>query len=336
VTSSWDVAKLAGVSRSQVSNYFNRPDLVSALTNHRISEAVAQLGYVPNEAARRLRRGQSENIGVVLLDAWAPFFDQVSIGIEDEADAHGWSVQFSNSRRSLERERRHIEYYGAQMAQGVIVFPGGDVSIQVLGLARRGIAVVLLDPPHATRRVSPVPSVAVDHVEGGRLAAQHLLERGSRRPAFVGNPESVEHVADRFEGFAQAIHEAGLRSRPAVYVTDSLTVHAGSEAAQQLVGLSARRRPDALFAGNDLVALGILQALTSAGVSVPGDVKIIGYDDVDLVAQIGTPLSTIRQPAALLGASAVRLVVGRCSSAEGETEDSHLILRPELVVRSTT
>jgi LacI family transcriptional regulator len=95
-------------------------------------------------------------------------------------------------------------------------------------------------------------------------------------------------------------------------------------------------RPDAIFAGNDLVALGALQSLTAAGLTVPGEIKIIGYDDADLATQIGSPLSTIRQPAALLGASAVRLVVAGCSPSDRESANSHLILRPELVARSTT
>lgn len=335
--SSIDVAKLAGVSRAQVSNYFNRPELVSEGMNRRIRDAVEQLGYVPNETARRLRRGQSENIGVVLLDAWAPFFDQVSKGIEDEAEAHGWSVQFSNSRRSAEREARHIAYYEAQMTQGIIVFPGGDVSTHVRRLARRGIAVVLLDPPHATRVVPPAPSVAVDHPHGGALAAQHLLERGARRPAFVGNPEAVQHVADRFAGFEQAILERRSRSRTKVFATDSLTVSGGSEIGRKILALSPRSRPDALFAANDLVALGLLQTLAAAGVSVPDEIKIVGYDDVDIASQIATPLTTIRQPATLLGASAARLVLeARSREQSGPKKQPHLILQPDLVVRSTT
>lgn len=332
MTSSFDVARLAGVSRSQVSNFFNRPDLVSHEMSEKIRRSVDQLGYVPNETARRLRRGHNECIGVVLVDAWSPFFDQVSNGIEDEAEVRGWSVQFSNSRRSPEREQRHLEFYESQLTQGLIVFPTGDVSESVRRLARRGMTVVLLDPPHATRIVPPVPSVAVDHISGGRLAGRHLVERGAKRPAFVGNPIH-QHTADRIEGFQQVLHEELGRYRSAVFSTESLSVGAGIDAGQQIIALPPEQRPDALFAGNDLVALGLLQAFSAAGVEVPGEIKLIGYDDVDLAAQIARPLTTVRQPAAELGASAVRLVVEHAAS---QAVPEHLVLQPELVVRATT
>ncbi|MCA0252587.1 MAG: LacI family transcriptional regulator [Actinobacteria bacterium] len=332
MVSSLDVARLAGVSRSQVSNYFNRPDLVSEDMGRRIGKAVEQLGYTPNETARRLRRGHNENIGVVLVDAWGPFFDEVSVGIEDEAEASGWSVQFSNSRRSAERERRHIEFYEAQMTQGVIVFPTGDVSEIVRRLARRGITAVLLDPPHATRLVPPVPSVAVDHIIGGGLAGQHLVARGARRPAFVGDP-AHEHTADRIEGFQQAVREGLPRSRPSLFPTDTLSIPGGALAAQQILALPADERPDGLFAANDLVAIGLMQALTAAGIGVPSDIMLIGYDDIVMASQIATPLTTVRQPATELGAAAVRLVVQH--STKRGTSQEHIVLQPELIVRST-
>lgn len=334
--SSAQVARLADVSRAQVSNYFNRPDLVSKGTSEKIAAAVSRLGYVPNATARKLRRGHSEDIGVVLVDAWAPFFDQVSHGIESEADAHGWTAQFSNSRRSVPREARLIEQYEAQMTQGVIIFPISDVSVPVRRLVQNGVAVALLDPPHATMTDAPAPFVAVDHTLGGRLAAAHLYERGSRRPAFVGDPHSIEHVADRFAGFQQVIRERLAHYEPHVYGVTGLTVGSGREAAGDILRHEPQDRPDAIFAANDLVALGLLQALTASGLSVPGDVAILGYDDVELASQITPALSTIRQPAAQLGTAAARLVIKLSAGDQLSDEEARQVLTPELIVRHTT
>ncbi|MFT3889783.1 MAG: LacI family DNA-binding transcriptional regulator [Arachnia sp.] len=332
MANSHDVARHAGVSRSQVSNFFNRPELVSAAKSARIKAAADELGYVPNEAARRLRRQRSESIGVVFTDAWDPFFDYLARGIQSEAEQEGWFVQFTNSHRDPVREARNIEHLEAQMNEAVIVFPTGDVDEQVKRLMAHGVVVVLLDPPDIAAKVPVAPSVAVDHVLGARLAAEHLIERGGRRPAFVGNPESVRHVANRHEGFRLGW---GALAEPRLFRTDGLSVTSGIEVGQEILALPADERPDAILAANDLVAFGLLQTLARGGVRVPEDTRIVGYDDVQYASEIEPNLTTVYQPAADLGRTAVRLAI-EAARGDRPAEHPHILFDPVLVVRDTS
>src|SRR4051794_3627276 len=164
-----DVARRARLSRSQVSNYFNNPDLVSADARQRISAAIAELGYVRDEAASALRRGTTQMLGLLLLDGWAPYFAELSQAIDDEAERRGWYLQVANSSRNENREMRHLNYFEAYRPRGIIVAPQGDISAQLKQLTKRGMVCVLLDPPHNYPAPDAIPSVAVDHVTGGSL-----------------------------------------------------------------------------------------------------------------------------------------------------------------------
>jgi LacI family transcriptional regulator len=329
-----DVARRAQLSRSQVSNFFNNPDLVSTNARQRISAAITELGYVRDEAASALRRGTSQMLGLLLLDGWAPYFADLSQAIDDEAIRFGWYLQVANSSRNEQRETRHLDYFEAYRTRGIIVAPQGDVSARLQRLTERGMACVLLDPPSAHPAPACLPSVAVDHRAGGALAAEHLLERGSRRFAFVGNTAQV-HSQDRLTGFAATLRKNHPDAPIDVVETADLTIGAAKPAADHILQLPTGRRPDGVLAANDLVAIGLLHALTSSGIQVPRDIRLVGYDDIDMAAQLVTPLSTIRQPVKQLGATAVRLVIDQIDRpATGEAP--HLMLQPKLVIRSTT
>lgn len=329
-----DVARRARLSRSQVSNYFNNPDLVSAGARQRISAAIAELGYVRDEAASALRRGTTQMLGLLLLDGWAPYFAELSQAIDDEAERRGWYLQVANSSRNENREMRHLNYFQAYRTRGIIVAPQGDISAHLEQLTKRGMVCVLLDPPQNHPAPDAIPSVAVDHVNGGSLAAQHLLDRGSRRFAFVGNT-AQKHSQDRLAGFTTTIRQ----SRPDLVVdvieTADLTVGAATPAADHIVRLPAAERPDGLLAANDLLAIGLLHALTNAGLQVPRDIRLVGYDDIDMAAELAAPLSTVRQPIEQLGTTAVRLVIEQIDGPRSG-EAPHVVLQPELIVRSTT
>lgn len=329
-----DVARLANLSRSQVSNYFNNPDLVSAASKERIRSAIDDLGYVRNESARQLRVGSSNMLGLLLLDAWLPYFAEISRGVEDEAERRGWHLQFANSARDENRELRHLDFFQARQLQGIIIVPQGDVSDRLRHLADKGIACVLLDPPHHHPVPLSVPSIAVDHIAGGALAADHLVQRGGRQFAFVGHPRRSGHSADRLAGFQSKINTSPSHDQVRVFETDDLTFGDGTQAASQILALPRAEWPDAVLAANDLTAFGLMHALSSHGVAVPGDVRIVGYDDIALAVQLATPLTTIRQPAALLGRLAADMVI---EQIEGRSEQPlHRLLQPELVVRASS
>jgi len=324
-----DVAALAGVSPSAISNFFHRPHLVSADAATRIRSAIEELGYVPNESARRLRSGNSKTMALMLLDAWIPFYADLSRGVEDVADANGWAVLFSNTGRDDYREKRNLRLFEAQGVGGVLVVPQGDIGAELSELRRRGVACVTIE---RSMRDQDIPSVGVDDRTGGRIGAQHLLERGRRRIAFLGDPATVVHVEERWRGVLDAVgsdNEASARLIP----IPTLTMDGGLRATQELLDSPHADWPDAIFGANDLVALGALQACLGAGVRVPEDLAIMGYDDIGFAAQAAVPLTTVRQPAYELGRVAAEILLA--DAGAGPDVARHVTFTPELIVRAS-
>ncbi|MFC4857661.1 LacI family DNA-binding transcriptional regulator [Actinophytocola glycyrrhizae] len=327
-----DVAAVAGVSIGTVSNVLNRPHLVSEVTRLRVQAAIVELGFVRNETARQLRAGQSRTIAYVVMDAANPFFNDVARGVEETARAEGMVVYLCNSNQDGSREREYLERLREQRVQGVLITPidpGGERLAEMPG---RGMPVVLVDCQSADDTRC---SVAVDDVLGGELAMTHLLETGHERIAFVGGPATVQQVRDRHEGAQNAARAFGRPAELVRMATGALTVAEGRRAGERLVGLPASTRPTAAFCANDLLALGLLQVMTRQGLSVPDDLAVVGYDDIEFAEAAAVPLTSVRQPRELLGRTAARLLL---EEAAGEESHQHqqVRFRPELVVRAST
>jgi LacI family transcriptional regulator len=333
-TSIKEVAHHAGVSVGTVSNVLNRPDMVAPSTRRRVLDAITQLGYVRNDSARQLRAGRSNTIAIVVLDVANPFFTDVVRGAELAADEHNVMVVVCNSGENPARERRHLEQLEQQRVRGVLITPVEDQpGSRLEQLIQRGTPVVLVDRGSGQHNRC---SVAVDDVLGGRLAGAHLIKRGHRRIAFVGGPPSIQQVADRHRGVADALAEpAAAGAELLVLHNPSLSVAGGRQAAARIADLPAAQRPTAVFCANDLLALGVLQEMTLRGLRVPTDIAIIGYDDIDFAAAAAVPLSSIRQPREQLGRTAAQLLLEEVDEGDGH-EHRHVVFQPELVVREST
>ncbi|MTD17467.1 substrate-binding domain-containing protein [Nakamurella sp. YIM 132087] len=326
-----DVAALAGVSTGTVSNVLNRPHVVAAPTRERVDAAIASLGFVRNESARVLGSGSSRALGFVAMDVGNPFFTDIARAVQDVAEASGLVVLLADSRESVEQERANVELFAQQRVRGVVITPAGDVTGALEMLARTGIPAVLVDPAAGG---ADHCSVATDDLTGGRLAVRHLLDLGHRRVAFVGGPARLHQVADRFRGAAEEVADtAGAVLQR--WDTDHLTIAAGRRAGADLLAKPIADRPTGIFAANDLLALGILHELLAAGCAVPGDVAVIGYDDIDLAATGLLPLSTVRQPRAEMGRQAAGLLLEEIG---GDPRHRHrqLLFTPEVIVRAST
>jgi LacI family transcriptional regulator len=327
-----DVAAAASVSVGTVSNVLNRPEKVAPDTVARVMAAIDELGFVRNDAARQLRAGRSRSIGLVVLDVRNPFFTDVARGAEDRAAEDNMTILLGNSDENGDRERAYLDLFEEQRVHGVLISPLGDDETRLQRLRGRDTPVVLVDRVSEDRNLS---SVSVDDVVGGELAVRHLIETGRRRIAFVGGPMGIRQVADRLAGARRAV-EAEPDATLEVIETESLTVLEGRAAGEAIRERAAGERPDAVFAANDLLAMGVLQALNMLGsVRVPDDVALIGYDDIDFASAAVVPLSSIRQPASLIGYTAVDLLLKEAASGEGFTPEQ-VVFQPELVVRDST
>ena len=327
-----DVATLAGVSVGTVSNVLNRPDTVSAASAQRVQNAIEELGYVRNDAARQLRAGVSTTVGFVALDGRNPFFADVVGGAENEATTRGLALLHGNSDEDTARETLYIDLFEQQMVRGLLIAPFGDVTTRLTRLRARGIPSVLIDRFSGDGLFS---SVSVDSVAGGRLAAEHLLERGRRRIAFVGGPFDIRQVTDRLAGARSAVENSGLDAVLEVVPTHALTVEEGVEAGRRLLTRDRTDRPDAVFAANDLLALGLLQGLVVDGrMLVPDEIAVVGFDDIPFAAAAAVPLTSVRQPSALIGGTAMRILLDEADDPDRATRQT--VFAPELVARGST
>ncbi|GAA3909978.1 substrate-binding domain-containing protein [Microbacterium invictum] len=327
-----DVAQRAGVSVGTVSNVLNRPDEVSMDSVDRVTRAIDELGYVRNDAARKLRAGVSTTVGFVVLDGQNPFYNEVVRGAEDEATRHGIAILYGNTDEDPRREKQYIDLFEEQQVRGLLIAPYGDVTARLQKLRMRGIAAVLVDRFSGDGRFS---SVSVDSVAGGRLAVEHLIELGRRRIAFVGGPFDMRQVTDRLAGARAAAENADGPVDLEVIATTAMTVDEGVAAGARIVARPRSEWPDAVFASNDLLALGLLQSLViGRRLLVPEEIALIGFDDNPFAAAAAVPLSSIRQPSRMIGRTALRILLEEATDPDSIARQT--VFPPELVARAST
>lgn len=327
-----EVARIAGVTPATVGNALNRPHLVAPATRARIEAAIAQIGLVRSGPARQLRGIPSPVVGLLIVDLGNPFYSELGRGAEDALAEAGCTLTICSTDAQAERQSRALAVLEEQAARGLIVTPVSQDPEPLLAVVRRGTPVVLLD--YASPDLDLCSAVA-DSRLGGRLVAEHLLGLGHRRLAFVRDGGQVPSVDQRFEAAAQAVAAAGLDARRAlldVRLPMAQPVWAAAQAAADRL-VPGRGSPTAVICQNDVIALGVLRGLARRGVSVPGNVSVIGYDDLPFAEQLSPALSTVRQPAAELGRAAAQLVL-----SEREPGHTHrqISFSPQLIARAST
>lgn len=327
-----DVAKRAGVSVGTVSNVLNTPTKVSSATVVKVQAAIDELGFVRNDAARQLRAGKSRSIGLMVLDVRNPFFTDIARGAEEAANDHNMSVLLANSDEIQEREKQLLGLFEEQRVFGLLVSPVTS-DVEELKKARdRGTPIVLVDRESKDNSFS---SVSVDDVAGGYMAVEHLIDSGRKNIMFAGGPLGIEQIADRLKGAEKAVakHKGAKLEK---YLTKNLTVLEGRALGDELLKRPKSKRPDAIFAANDLLAIGIMQAIVVTDeISIPKDIALVGYDDISFASTAIVSLTSIRQPSALIGAQAVELLLEE-TETKGNGKARQVVFQPELVVRDST
>jgi DNA-binding LacI/PurR family transcriptional regulator len=329
VTTIKDVARAAGVAASTVSRYLNGQLRVSPATEAKVLEAVAELGYVPNAAARNLARRQSGVIGFVVPEISNPYFGTIADYVVEAVERHGRLVLLCSHRSQSVKQASYIDLLASGAIDGML-YLGSFRSNERLAVAiAGGLPVVVVDEPIAD--LPPVSSVVMDDYAGGYQATSYLVALGHRRIAFVSGPAELGSVQERYRGYCDALSVGGLDASSQVRLSGQFTEQFGMSALPHL--LAAASPPSAAFVASDYIALGVLSAAETHGIRVPGDLSIVGFDDIRFAQYVRPQLTTIRSPVDRLAATGVELLFERLADPGAPARTQ--ILSVELVIRES-
>jgi LacI family transcriptional regulator len=327
-----EVASRAGVSPMTVSRVVNESPRVSPDTRRRVEAAIAELGYVPNRLARGLIRRKTGTFGVIVPDVANPFFTLVVRGAEEVAWRAGYHVILCNTQGDLERERGYLEDMIAFQVEGLLIAPVGDRSRPHLRvLTRNRVPFVLID-----RSVSGFEADLVqgDSVAGARRLVEHLTGLGHRRIAMITETIEVSTARDRLQGYRDALASAGLEFRPELVAeTSAIDPRGAHDATFRLLELP--EPPTAIFAVNNVAALGVAEAARARNVEIPGDLALVCFDDIEAASRIYPFLTVMVQPAETFGTIATQLLLDRLAGRVGERRRI-VVLPPDFVVRESS
>lgn len=319
-----DVARYAGVSTAVVSYVVNGgPKKVAPATEAKVQDAIRVLGYRPNAAARALKLGSSETLGLIVPDNSNPFFSLFAHAVEDAATALGYALVLSNSDGNLAKERRNIRNLAARQVDGVLLASVlFEPDLEVLETA--GIPSVLLNQE---RDAPGFNSIGVDLAAGARMAVEHLIGHGHTNIGLAIGTNVSNDLDGREVGWLNALREAGLPEGPTA--RSEFDRPGGYAAGKRL--LASGNRPTAIFASSDMQGIGILRAIHEAGLTVPGDIALVSFDG-SIESEYSWPaLTTVAQPVRAMAESAVRALVGE----RRERELQHRIFPTELIIRQS-
>ncbi len=319
-----DIARLAGVSPATVSRALAKSPLVTERTRQRVENAVNATGYVVNQVASGLRLQRARQLLVLLPTIANPFFSDIVLGIEDEARAHGFGVLVGSTGGSEARESTLARQMLTGAVDGLIVLTGRRSALA--GMADRIVAVSEQIPGGG------VATVSIDHALAAREATAHLIGLGHRRLAHIAGPDGNILTRQRLDGFFGALASAGIPRADAPVAAGDFTFDSGGAAMRALLAVSAP--PTAVFCANDEMAIGAINAAKAAGLRVPDDVSVVGFDDIAFAAEYDPPLTTIRQPRRAMGRLAASLLVRVLSGAAPEARMT--LLAHELVIRASS
>ena len=330
-----DIARLAGVSHSTVSRALRYSPLISESTALRIRKIADEMDYMPSAAARSLKTNHSQVLGVVVSSLEDPFFSEILQGIEDGAQEGGYCLFVAASKRDTLRERKIVQAMREHRVDGVIICSTSFSSEQSHTLLEYGLPIVVINNQAAEDYRY---SIYHDDLNGCRQVTHYLINLGHQSIAYLGNSTSGRTTQDRLNGF-QFEMEAARLLIPDGYVFEvpGGTPIQGLEAMDHFLNLPSR--PTALVCFNDMMAMGVLKGLQQAGIRVPEDVSVTGFDNIVFSAYTNPPLTTFDQPKRFIGAEAARLVLGLLrspASSEILEEPKIRLLQGQLMVRKST
>jgi len=324
-----DVAKLAGVAPITVSRVLNHSGYASEETRARVESAVATLGYVPNTLARGLRSKRTNTLALVMTDITNPFFTLIARGVEDQASNSGYTVIYCNTDESETEEEKYLNILVQKQVDGILLVPARSNSQSIKFLNANEIPFVLIDRSVPDRQTD---LVHCNSEEGAYRLIRHLIELGHQRIVALTGPREVSTAQERLAGYEKAMNEAGLNDfRHAYY--GSFTQDSGYKLTKQV--LAREPRPTAIFGANNFISIGVLKALRDAGLRVPEDVSVVGFDDLPDSMIVDPFLTVAAQPAYEMGKQATELLSKRISGQLAEF-GHELVLPTEIIIRRSS
>jgi DNA-binding LacI/PurR family transcriptional regulator len=324
-----DIARAAGVSHSTVSRALSDSPLVSADTKVRIRRLAREMGYSPDARARSLVKGRTCTVGVVVTSIADPLIAEVVQGVEATACTHDYNVLLASSRLEPAHAMAAVEMFRSNRVDAVIVISSQVSAFYLDAIGHIGVPVVLVNG-HSLRPNGRMLSVSVDNEQGGYMATRHLLELGHRRIAYIQGLVGRSPCADRMRGYLGALREAGCERDPDLIVQGTGRAQGGERALMSLRDLPDP--PTAVFCYNDMTAIGVLQAGRRAGLAVPRDLAVVGFDDIPFASYVSPALTTVAQPKAELGREAMEMAL-RVLAGE---EVADRTLQGQLVIRESS
>lgn len=333
-----DIARDAKVSIATVSMILNDKDKkISAATRIRVLDIAKSLNYIPNTMARSLVTRQTKTIGLIMPDITNPFFPEIARGAEDKASESNYSIIYCNTDDNIDREDKCIDNLTEKMVDGIILAHSSDRGEISYGLKRNGVPIVLIDRDFNFPNI--VGKVLVNNKEASFKGVNYLLEKGYKNIIYIAGPISTQTSKDRLEGYKVALFEKGMEYRDNYVKIGDYKSQWGEIAVQQFLneGISF----DSIFCGNDLIAIGAIKALKNEGIEVPGDVGVMGFDDIYMASMMDPELTTIRQPNYEMGYKAAELLINELNNKsdnieKGSIDVKKIILETELIIRKSS
>jgi DNA-binding LacI/PurR family transcriptional regulator len=331
-----DVAQKVGVTAATVSNVIRSKGPIAEKTRKRVLQAIEELGYRPNLMARGLQQGKSLTLALLLPNIANPFYPEIALEVENVARGQGYQLLLCNTHDDLIVGRHYLERFAGGWVDGVLAMSGGIDLEDLESLASRGVPVVrcLFDEELERRKLeSNLPSVDVNWEQAAQLVAQHLVELGHRNFAAIlqGNEAGNLHTA-RLRGFQNALKPIKASLKPNQIVFGDSSLESGYRLVQQI--LQPPNRPTAILCSNDLMALGAIEAALDAGLDVPGDLSVVGIDDIVIGAHVRPALTTAAIPKREFAIAATELLLRQVQHNLPEIE--HIRIEPQLIVRRSS
>jgi len=323
-----DVAELARVHPSTVSRVINNDSRISEKTKEKVILIINKLGYTPNALARGLKTKRTYTLGILIPDITNPFFAEIARGVEDAANKNNFNVILCNTDDKLKKERTYLQILRGKRVDGLILGTAHIKDKSILELEREKFPYILV-----SRNIEGLDKncIIVDDVEGGMMATEYLIKLGHRRIAHITGPLKTRSALNRLEGYKLALKKYEIAYRDELVGEGDFKIKGGYQIMKKFLKLT--EPPAAIFAANDLLALGAMQAIQKKSFHVPEDFSVVGFNDIELASFVYPALTTIRQPMLEMGAIAVKMLLRIIE--EGEFNQRKIVLKPKLIIRES-